>query len=63
MITLKQALTTSALVLALGFGGTVANAADVKQGPFACPVDTSITGGKLAATCNTYGFYNPEDRR
>jgi len=61
MITIKQALATSALSLALGLGGSIANAATVKQGPFACPVDTSITGGKLAATCETYGFYNPED--
>jgi hypothetical protein len=61
MITMKQALAASALTLALGLGGSIANAATVKQGPFACPVDTSITAGKLAATCNTYGFYNPED--
>lgn len=60
-ITIRQALTTSMVALTLGFGSSMAGAADIKQGPFACPVDTTLTAGKLAATCNTYGFYNPED--
>jgi hypothetical protein len=61
MMTLKKALATSAVALALGLGASVANAATVLNGPLNCPVDTSLTSGKLAATCVTYAYYNPED--